>query len=618
MRILLVNSNRFHQPWPVIPFGLGCVAAAVEQAGHTVRVLDLCFSSHPAQDVAAAVKAFGPELAGVSIRNIDNGAGFNTQFLLEDVRGKVIEPLKQVFRGPIVIGGPSVGINGSEMLEFLDLDFAIRGDGEAAMVELLRRLQGQLPLDGMPGLVRRVNGLIVEDNAPMPVCDLDLLPMDKVYDHIDLEPYRRYDSSLQIQTKRGCALSCSYCTYNRIEGRRWRLRDPQRVADDIERLVRKTGINRLEFTDSTFNFPLEHCKAVLRAIEAKGLNLRLRTMGLNPGAVDEELVDLMSRTGFHDVDLGAESGCDATLRGLGKSFRKSDVLEAARLLREKGIAVAWYLLLGGPGETEETLRETFDTVNEAADPWDLVNIGVGLRIYNGAPIADQMLKRDPFCTTDGFFRPLAYEPAGLGIARLKAIVKREALRQPNYMMYDEDETTPLPLLRFGTWLLRTFVPSQPVWRLFILMRKTQNVTGISALKGALFAIRNWEVSKDANGATPEPMSRERIGSFMAGLSVLATVCLSHMHSPYWLLITLAIAANLVVTSLLNRCVFKTILTRMGVPGERDLGRIDAMARDGAMARDNAEGGMAEQCGFADAAVAGTDCTTDAREMPTTP
>ncbi len=490
MRILMINSNRHKHPWPVMPFGLGCVAAAVERAGHATRLLDLCFSEQPEADIRAAVKRFLPDVIAVSVRNIDNSAGFNTEFLLDDVRDRVIGPCRQMFSGPVVIGGPAVGVNGPELLAYLDVDMGIRGDGEMAVVELLRRLETRTPLAGMPGLIRREGGRIVEDNEPMRVPNLDELAMDRVYDHVDVAAYRRYGSPLQVQTKRGCALSCSYCTYNRIEGRRWRLRDPKKVADDIERTVERTGVRHVEFTDSTFNYPLDHCKAVLRAIIARKLNLRLRTMGLNPGAMDEELVELMYAAGFREVDLGAESLCDTTLRGLGKRFSKTDVLNAIALLRRRKIAMKLFLLMGGPGETPATARETLDAANAAMDPMDLVCLGIGLRIYKGTPIADRMTARHSVSRADGFLRPVTFEPDGWSLTELKALVKREAWNRPNYYMYDEDDVTPLPAQRLATWLTKNFAPDQPAWRQFILMRRVRKALGIAALKRIAYGLKN--------------------------------------------------------------------------------------------------------------------------------
>ncbi len=490
MRVLFINANRFKQPWPVIPFGLCCVAASVQRAGHDVKVLDLCFSSNPSNNIHDAVNELTPDIVGISIRNIDNGAGYNTVFLLEETRSKVVQPLKNIFTGPIVIGGPSVGINGPEMLEFFDLQYAIRGDGEAAMLEFLRRLGGHMPLDGLGGLVVRTSGKIVEENVPLHIEDLDSLPMVNPGRFIDLRPYRRFDSPLQVQTKRGCALSCTYCTYKKIEGPVCRLRSPNRVADEIEMLVRETGINHVEFTDSTFNIPLAHCKAVLRAVIGKKMDLRLRTMGLNPGAVDEELADLIKEAGFRDVDLGAESGCDVTLMTLGKNFRKGDLLKAGRLLSARRIPVTWYLLVGAPGETPSTLHETFETVNRAASPWDLINIGVGVRIYKGAPIATELKQLN---ITDNFLRPVSYIPSGMSLEEIKIMTKNMSLRHANYFMYDEDEDTPPFVLMIGALLLKYFASRQPLWRLHIMLRKIQNISGIGFAKRLLFECRHREL-----------------------------------------------------------------------------------------------------------------------------
>lgn len=488
MRTLLINGNRFKQPWPVIPFGLSCVASAVENSGHIVKMLDLCFSNNCAKDIENSILEFIPDVIGISIRNIDNSAGYNTLFLLDETKSKIILPCRKLFSGRIVIGGPSVGINGAEMLDFFNLSYAICGDGEDAFVEFLKRTEKKISLVDMGGLVIRKNGKIIQNPSPMKVKNLNDLKFVNPARYIDLKPYRKFDSPLQIQTKRGCALNCSYCTYNEIEGKEYRLKDPETIADSIERLVKETGVNHIEFTDSTFNIPLKHCKKVLKTIIAKNLDLNLRTMGLNPGAVDEELVDLMSEVGFRDVDLGAESASNITLHGLGKSFSRSDVIHAGKLLQKKKIPVTWYLLVGAPGETKKTLEETYQTINKTASRWDLINIGVGVRIYKGSPLANEMIKRKPSCTTDNFLKPVRFEPEAITLDEVKRITKLESLKNPNYFMYDEDENTPSAVLAVGTSLLRLFAPRQPIWRLHIVIRMLQKYTGITMFKKLLFKL----------------------------------------------------------------------------------------------------------------------------------
>ncbi len=96
-----------------------------------------------------------PDVIGISIRNIDDTGGYNVHFLLEDVKNDVIDFCKKEFHGPIVIGGPSVGISGREMLEYFDLEYAIRGDGEAVMPEFVKRIETHESLEGLKGLIIR-------------------------------------------------------------------------------------------------------------------------------------------------------------------------------------------------------------------------------------------------------------------------------------------------------------------------------------------------------------------------------------------------------------------------------------------------------------------------------
>ncbi len=479
MNILLINSNRLKHPWPVIPFGLCVVAAALEDAGHDVVFLDLCFSKNTDREIRLALSKFKPELVGVGIRNIDNASGYNTIFFIEQIKVEVINPLKSAFEGPIVIGGAAIGISGAEILHFFDLSLAIQGDGERSIVELSARLEKNLPLSGLGGLILRQNGMIVEENPPWPVTDMNALPSVKFARYLDVRRYRKYNSPLQIQTKRGCALRCVYCTYNRLEGSVYRFKDPMRVANEVETLVYETGIRHIEFTDSTFNIPLEHAKAVLQAIADKGLNLRCRALGLNPSAVDEALVKLMKRVGFQDVDLGVESGCNQTLRSLGKNFNKEDVLKAGKLLHQENIPTSWFLLLGAPGETEDTLHETLETIANAASPWDLVVIGIGIRVYKGAPLAKKLQQTNRDGINDNFLHPVHFEPKALDIQTIKKITKRAYHRYPNFLIYNDKSQFPEVILKAASVILKLFFPQQPIWRVYIFVRKILKTLGVN-------------------------------------------------------------------------------------------------------------------------------------------
>ncbi len=501
-KVLLINSNRFKHPWPVIPFGLCYIATALETNGNNVCFLDLCFSTDCEHDIRKAVRNFIPEVIGISIRNIDDTGGYNIHFLLEDVKNDVIDYCKKEFKGPIVIGGPSVGISGREMLDYFDLEYAIRGDGEAVMPEFVKRIENRQPLEGLRGLIIRRENTIIQDNEPFRVQDLDSLPFPKPVRYLDLQKYRRFGSPVHIQTKRGCAFRCSYCTYNKIEGKKYRLRNPLLIADEIENLVKETGINHIEFTDSIFNMPLPHAKEVLRKLIRKKLDLRLHTMGLSPAAIDEELLDLMKSAGFNEVDIGAESASDEVLKSLAKDFKRKDVINAANLLKSKKIPVTWFIMLGAIAETRETVFETLNTIGEIASKWDLVFVATGVRVYNGAPIADALMEYNKHCTIDNFLHPVKLEPEKISLKDIHAIAKRFSFRFPNFYFYEKEHIIPGWLLITGNFLLKISHSRQPVWRLLILLRRIGRFLGISLAKRIIFQLKirlSDKVSPITNG-----------------------------------------------------------------------------------------------------------------------
>lgn len=493
MKILMINSNRYKLPVPAMPFGMCCVAAALEQVGHEVQALDLCFSKDCNRDIRNAVNKFNPDVIGISIRNIDTVVCYKTLFHLKTVKKEVIDPVKKLFRGPIVIGGTAVGIAGAEMLADFDLEYAIRGDGEEAMKEFAERIEKNLPLHGLGGLIWRKNGKIIEDNHPLRVPDMNTLPFTRQYRYIDLKAYRKYRAPIQIQTKRGCALTCSYCTYNIVEGHHYRLRDPQLVADEIETIVKETGINHFEFSDSTFNIPLDHAKDVLRAINAKKMDLNLQIMGLNPGVVDEELVDLMKDANFKEVQVGAESGSNTVLKSLGKNFTVTDIIRTGELFHKANIPIMWYLMAGAPGETEETLKETVETIQRAASEWDLVVMINGIRVFKGSPLSMRWLKENPACSKDNFFMPVFYSPRGISLSAIRVLNKLMGFQHPNFLFPEDVQRVPFILLKISTTIMKFFAPDQPWWKFNILLNVLEKKLGLMAIKQFIFKFRNREI-----------------------------------------------------------------------------------------------------------------------------
>jgi radical SAM superfamily enzyme YgiQ (UPF0313 family) len=480
MRILIINANRFRLPWPVLPFGPLCVAAASERAGYEVSFLDLCFSKDPAEDIHAAVGSFSPDVVGLGVRNIDNGTATNTIYLLKETRDEIVIPLKEAFSGPIVLGGAAVGISAAEMLEYFDLDYALRGDGETAFPALLACLKKGGGFEDCSGLTLRREGRVILENPPACAVVEAIFPPPAYTHFIDMRRYARLGSPLLMQTKRGCAFKCVYCTYNTVEGASYRLFPPEGIADHLEKLVLTSGINRVEISDSTFNIPLDHAKAVLRAIIAKKLKLRLSAMGLNPAGFDEEFVALLKEAGFHEVCLGVESLHDEVLQSLGKPYDAKAAQKAAELLKQAEIPAMWFFLAGGPAERAETLGETLDKAVAIASPWDLIVVGVGIRAYKGAPVSEMLMEKSPEVAEGGFLFPTAYEPEGISLPEMKALVTAYTRKHANIYMYDEGGGLPGWALRAATFMMERLAPQQPLWRLGIAWSRLRLKLGLKA------------------------------------------------------------------------------------------------------------------------------------------
>jgi hypothetical protein len=131
-RVLLVSANRERQPFPVVPNGVACVASALEAAGHAVRVADLCFSRDPHSAARREVRAFRPDVIGVGVRNIDNSDYVALRHYTPDAAA-LLGSLRGAAPGaPVIAGGAAFGVAPESLLDALELEYAVAGDGERA------------------------------------------------------------------------------------------------------------------------------------------------------------------------------------------------------------------------------------------------------------------------------------------------------------------------------------------------------------------------------------------------------------------------------------------------------------------------------------------------------
>ena len=424
MHVLLISANTERINIPTLPLGLAQVAAATEQAGHEVLLLNLMLEEDASGAIERATGSSRPGLIGISVRNIDDQTMEAPRFLLEPVREVVRVCREQCPNAPIIVGGAGYSIFPEAALAYLDGDVGVRGEGEAVFPAVVSRVERGEDVRDLPGVYLPVsrglkscatNGsMSCATNDPVSTTraapaferELDLFPFPDPARWLALAPP---DSWVPVQSRRGCPLDCSYCSTASIEGRRVRRRSPRLVARELAR-ARAAGFRRFYFVDNTFNLPESHARRLCDEIARLDLDIEWRCI-IYPRALSTDLVRAMQRAGCVETSVGFESGNDTMLRALNKRFDTAAVRVTCARLADHAIRRDGFLLLGGPGETKQSIDESVAFADSLR--LETLKITLGIRIYPGTPLHRTALAEGVVSPDDDLLFPRFYLARGL-------------------------------------------------------------------------------------------------------------------------------------------------------------------------------------------------------------
>jgi radical SAM superfamily enzyme YgiQ (UPF0313 family) len=383
MKVLLVNPNQMRPP--VTPIGLDYVASSLELEGFEVDLLDLCFAPSWEEGVDAYFEDNDPLAIGISVRNTDDCYYLSQDFIIPKVKA-IIDSIKKKTSHPLILGGVGFSVMPEQIMAFLGVELGIWGDGERALPALVKKIKKGEDFFRIPGLVYRKDGKYRRN--PPKLFDLARLPVTR-REAVDNPRYFSEGGMGSIETKRGCEQQCIYCADPLAKGRRYRLRPPHTVVDEIEILLGK-GVDHLHLCDSEFNLPYDHAIEVCKEIIRRDLGEKLSWYAyLSPVPFTEELARLMSKAGCKGIDFGVDHGDDRMLKNLGRPFTSADLRKTASICRRQGMPFMYDLLLGGPGEDRESVTKTISLMKEI-NP-SRVGISAGVRIYTGTRLAEIVL-----------------------------------------------------------------------------------------------------------------------------------------------------------------------------------------------------------------------------------
>src|SRR5262249_45016445 len=161
-------------------------------------------------------------------------------------------------------------------------------------------------------------------------------------------------------SSRGCPHRCTFCLWpGTMVGRDFRARRAESVVDEMEHLVKQHGVDDIYFDDDTMTIDRERILTMCRLIRERNLKVHWISMGRDD-TVDEELLTAMRGAGCDNVYLGVESGSQEILKRLKKGIQLPQIERAFRIARKVGIRTQAFFMLGGPGETKQTLKETIE------------------------------------------------------------------------------------------------------------------------------------------------------------------------------------------------------------------------------------------------------------------
>lgn len=447
-KVLLVYTDPYYLVKQVYPYGLDLLADRLRQEGVAVQIAyPFLPGPDPAANLASAAD-LAPDLVGLGIRNIDTcmacetygdwrGEGYRTFFFPPRVR-TVVDALRRLLPGvPMICGGGGFTVAPRQILDALDLDFGVVGEGEEALSAFVHAWPDASRLAQVPGLVMRRGGTFSQTpRRPFSFAPPHAPARDPAFRHALAA------AGLPVSVKRGCNQGCSFCVEPLIEGRAFVHRDIGDVIGELHAAAGLDTVDKVFFVDTEFNLPdSSYAAALVERLVAEGLHRRFRFASqFLPRPFSDDFARLLAEAGFA-VILTCTSFADRVLEAAGVSYREADIAKALELCARHGIDATVDLIFGLPGESGETVDHTIGGMHRwPPTPLRRYEYTVGARIYPGTPLARQAAAGDgrnvygPL--TPGLLEPCFYCEPGAPLALKRQIDHRA----PAPMRFDNEMT----------------------------------------------------------------------------------------------------------------------------------------------------------------------------------
>lgn len=353
MKILFVHANIGTQTLPHFVPGLGSLSAYLKREGHETGLIAL--NTELERDAfLAQVREAKPDLIGFSTLT-------NQWSIIRRYTGWVREALNV----PIIHGGVHVTVDPESALQAPEIDLLCVGEGEGAMLDLVRRLERGQAYDDVANLwLKKPDGRILRNPLRPLIQNLDDLPIPDrdLFDYRRLLKENPLNATL-LMVGRGCPFKCRYCVNNHLhrlyrgQGRFVRLRSQESVLAEVHFLVDHYHLDRLWIYDDTFTY--DH-RWLRRFCERYGQEIKLPfRVNVRVDTVDEPILAMLKAAGCEMIVAGIESGSERVRREvMGRHMSNRKIIDTYAAARRLGLKTWAYYIFGSPTETPAEAEET--------------------------------------------------------------------------------------------------------------------------------------------------------------------------------------------------------------------------------------------------------------------
>jgi radical SAM superfamily enzyme YgiQ (UPF0313 family) len=375
------------------PLGLMYVAAALEQAGHEVQMLDNYLMQQSIEEVQQLVLKLQPTIVGITCGSATYKKCVETA-----------KAIKQVVPGcKIVVGGWHASYMPESLLETPEIDYAVMGEGERVITELAAFIMkedymGASTVAGIAcrsssGVIQNEPKFINMDELPFPA--RHLLPLEKYDRNIEFLKAKPADV---MSISRGCTFSCGFCETKKLWGNINRQFSPQRVMAEVNDLVTKYGTKGIYFINDNFTMrkdqTVEFCDLLIKS----KLDLEW-VCDTRVDLVNQDILNKMASAGCKTIWFGIESGSQKVLNHINRRMTIEQIEDAFKLCRKADIQVACSFMLGMPSETKEDLMASYRFADKLNADWCQFNVFIA---YPDSPLWREMLETGKYTQLDDF------------------------------------------------------------------------------------------------------------------------------------------------------------------------------------------------------------------------